>query len=645
MITDYEDYLAKLLQKFRDSSINEPINAALAAELVTHLTIRGAFVREVFEVGFQEIMATTSTLFSEAESIRSLLGIDEVQPTNFLIEEIDKNLKMLHFNLPSKIPELLLKRILLFWLREEFESIHAQGHLGLSSILVELTSKIPTLLRESHISVLEKSLAPEPRIQNLVNLKWTVLKVPDANLILPDCVAISVSGSEKRWIPYLLESNADDLEQVLLPISSSQLLVGRRNFDETVTIDLFNRFAAACSAEFFVSSINTQEIASYASDISKESKQNILSIARAAIEKASKTQCSKKDSETINDITASNQDTQNKTHITFSVSFSDSFDREDSEKIASIISIVANEFAKQMPLNRIESIIFTNDYKGTFQNLDRGFIPAQPLESTENEDGFSVAMAPPVLRDGKIMSCIIASSWLGLALLNPDDEDSFQLALHVLGQMFARSAFLELVDVSIPDTLLKPMEDLWNGMLFKCVYDALNNYFCARATSSLCKNINDWYKNQVLTAFVSTKRNIPEARLSYRYNNELDSFLEIAINEIGGLLSHIASFIGHCDGLQLLLLDDEEQITNHLRELGLEKWIYVFQRDLDKLFQRQGKWISISEFTALNIHIERLLSRFSVFPWQMNNGETRIEIPLNIDMPELLKSTNAEPEL
>lgn len=638
LITNYENDLAQLLQQFRNTATNEPVDALLAAGLVTHLTVRGDFIRNVFGLGFQEIIAATSTLFSGTESVRSLLGIDDDQPTTILLEVLDNTLKALRSTLPSEIPDPLLKRIVLFQLREEFESIHAQHLSGLPPILNELVLQIPNLLRDSHVSVLEKSLAPETRVEALAHLNWTVIKVPEANLILPDCVTISVSGSENRWAPHVLESNAQDLQQVLLPISSSQLLVGRRDLDGSVTLEQFNRFAAACSAEFFVSSINTPEIASYSADIGKESKQSILSVAREAVENFGNTSRPESTAEELSDIPVSEKVTPNKTNITFPVSFIDSVDRARAEQITSVISTFVREFSKNMPLNRIESVTFTANYKEATQTTDKIFLATQLLEPIEEEHNLGVATAQVVLRDEKIMSCIIASSWLGQALLNTEDEDSFQMALHALGAMLAGTAFLELVDVALPEALTKPIADQWSADLFKHIYDACSSYFCARTSANFFPKMEDCYRNQLLIALMNTKEAIPIARLSYRHDGDLDSFLKIAIQNIGDALNRTASLIGHCDGLGVSILGEEGQMTQILSELGLEKWVYVYQRDLDKVFYRRGKWSDVSELTALNIHIERLLWQFSVFPWRMETGDTRVEIPLDVDMPELLKS-------
>jgi len=640
LITDYEDGLAKSLQQFRNLATNEPVDSILAAEFVTHLTIRVDFIRNVFGLGFQEIIAATSTFVSEPESFRSMLGLDDNQANTVFSKELSKAVKTLHSNLSGEIPEPLLQRIALFYSREEFETIYSQRLSGLPAALNEFGSQMPILLRGGHIQALEKSLAPQLRIETLAQLNWIVIKVPEANFILPDCVAISVGVSENRWIPHVLGSEAENIEQVLLPISANQLLVGRRDRNGRVEFEQFNRFAAACSAEFFVSPVNTAVIASYVAEIGKESKQSILSIARNSVEQLGNASCLDSTIENPGEIKVTSTNMQDKTAISFPVSFPDSVDRESEEKIASVIEAIVRELAKIMPLNRIESVIFTANYRETIQTIDKRFLVYQLLEPIEEDHSLGLATAHVILSDEKVMSSIISSSWLGQALLNPEDEDLFQIALHVLVTLLAGTAFIELVDITLPDTLTKPLEDRLSGMLFKHIYNACNSYFCARTSAGCKPNKEDWYREQVIIAFRRAKEVIPKARLSYRHDGDLDSFLEFAIQNVGDALNRAASLIGHCDSLGKSFLDDEGQLTKILSELALQKWIYLYQRDLEKMFFKQGKWTDISELTALNMHVERLLWQFSVFPWLMDTGQIKVEIPLVVDMEDLQKAIN-----
>lgn len=640
-ITDYEYRLTPRISQLRCSIPGEPVNSLLAAEVVVHLTVRAAFLRHIFELGLQEMISGASALFSDEESLRSLMGIDRPEPAPVLGDAIDEAVETLRPLLPVALPETLLRRLLLFHLREGFGSFHSQQIPELAVILAKLSEMAPSLIRGSHAKVLDENLVPDGRIEALAGLHWTVLNVPDNDLILPDCVAISIGEHQKSlYESYLLNSN-EELEQVFLPLSSSCLLLGRRDFDVPVTIDQVNRAAAACSFDFFVSSKNTDEISTLAALIGHHPRANILHLVREAVGAhgmPAELRCDTVDTLPTN-LPASGQETGNVANnlapARYTVSFVDCANQETAERIAAVVSIVFNALAQIVPLNRVESITFAQDYAGALGSINRGFEAKGNLLPTEEDYGIGVAMAPIVLRDGKIRCCIVMRSWLAHSLLQQDDENSLQIGLHMLGSMLARVAFVELMDTALPGILLKPMQDNWNALLFEHIDGGCSAYFSARITADLFPGAGDAYREVLVAVLERAKVDIPKARLAYRLHGDLDAFLQVATRAIGRVLIHTAALIGHNDGLDLPVLDRDTPVTDALESSGLSLWVDVYQRDLNALFNRRGRWCSVYEFTALSVHMERLLWQFGVFPGRTETGGIRVDIPLTTDLPAL----------
>lgn len=640
-ITDYEQRLSPLLARLRVSAHGEPVDSTLAAEVAAHLTIRGAFLRELFGLGLKEMIAGATAFFSNEASVRSWTGIDRLEPEPVLGEEIDKVVEQLRPLLPVALPAAVLRRLLLVHLRVGFGSMYSQQSSQLAVMLNKLAETEPSLIRGSHSKVLEENLVPEGRAETLARLHWTVLTVPDSSLILPDCVALSIGEhQESPYRPYLLDSN-DELEQILLPLSSSCLLVGCRDIGRPVAIDQFNRSAAACSLEFFVSSKATDEIAAFAALIGDHPRTSILSVVREAVGALgapAESQHNRVDPLPTN-LAISGDEIGNASNTAesarYTVSFLDCADQETAERIAAIVGLVFNALAREISLNRVESITFAQDYAGALQSIDRGFGATIPLLPTEEDYGAGVAMAPLVLRDGKIRCCIVMRSWLGHALLQQDDGDALQTGLHTLGSMLARVAFVDLVDTALPGVLLKPMEDGWNTLLFEHIDGACSAYFSARTAADLFPGAGNSYCEVFLAVLERAKEDIPNTRLAYRLHGDLGVFLQVATQAIGHVLVHAAALIGHYDGLGLPFLDADTRIAGALDGSGLSLWVGVYQRDLDALFERRGQWRSLNEFMALSVHMERLLWQFGVFPWRTETGEVRVEIPLATDLPAL----------
>jgi len=645
-ITDYERRLTSLLTQLRATSAGSKVDSSVAAELVSHLAMRGAFLRQTFELGLQETIASASTLFMDTASARSRLGIDQREPAPELSKAVDNAVQELGPRIPFELPKPLLRHILCTWMREGFDAIHAE-HIApqLTTALDQLTKALPTMIRSGHVKALESSLVQEPRAKLLADLNWMVLAVPEANLVLPDCVVMSSGHNiEIACVPYLIDGD-EAWENIWLPLDASHVLVGSRskNSPIAIAIDQINRCAAECSLEFFVSPQINDDTVTLASHIGQRSRSSIMALVRGAVEAF--------DVDATNELLSSDQ-AVTELHTTetqgppapsnlmhpYSV-ISSGTDQTKAEAIARVVGMVVDACAPYLPLSKLESIIFPQDYPAALRNLDRGFETRTPLEGTETESKIGIAMAPLVIRDGEVRSCIVMRAWLGEALLKPEDDGTFQFVLHTLSSMLARVALADFIDTSLPGVLLQPMADTWNAMLFEHIYAAISNYFSARIAAELFPQANNGHRELFLAALESANENIPKERLAYRQHANLDAFLDVAIRSLGDVLIHSASLLGHHDGMGRDGLDEDEHLLSALRATGLEQWIRIYRQDLVIVFGRRGQWTSIEEFTVLVGHLERLMWQFMIFPWRTDTGAVQVEIPLFVDLPALLAKT------
>lgn len=638
LITDYEQRLSPLLNQLRNVRHKVPVDSLLAAEVVTHLTIRSAFLRNAFDFGVHELLNSVSGFFADAESVRFWAGIDRSRPKQILVEEIDRAVDALRTHFPDPIPDDILRRMLLFRLREEFDFIFQQQITPLGNELAELKAATAELIRNSHAKVLDKDLVPQERAAALAKLHWRIFCCSEENLILPDCVAISVGESGGRpYSSYLLNAD-DELKQVLLPISASLLLVGTADSCMDVRIDEFNNAAAACSFDFFISSKVTESIDRLASRIGTHSKESLLTTVRETVATLHSTpdyDLNKNDdlSACPIDMTGHQFDGYKET-FKYSVSFLDCADEQTAEKVASILKYVVNQIGYVIPLRRLESIIFAEDYAAALHQLDRGFSTTFPLRPTEDGQEIGVAMAPIVVRDGEIRVCVVARAWLAHTLLLQGDEQSVLTSFHTIATMLGRVAFVELFDTALPNTLLRPIQDELQAFLFQYIDESCSTYFSSRIAAEIFPEAAEAYSEVFLTALDALNINVPKARLTYRVNGDIDVFLAVMVPAIGSILVRAAGLLGHFDGLERSL-DEAANVTEALKRCDLRSWIDVFHRDLDGNYARQGKWQSLDEFTDLTVHMERLMWKFGVFPWRMDTGGIRVEIPIGTDLAAL----------
>ncbi len=138
-ITAYENRLCSLLNELCAGDSDLTIDPSLAAEVVTHLTVRAAFLRDSFNLGLRELISSTSTILSDSKAMRRYLGIDSDEPTAVLNEEIDRALSQIT---PMMMPlggRVMLKRAVRFYLRESFTNNYGE-HVGMVATILSSMS-------------------------------------------------------------------------------------------------------------------------------------------------------------------------------------------------------------------------------------------------------------------------------------------------------------------------------------------------------------------------------------------------------------------------------------------------------------------------------------------------------------------------
>ena len=108
----------------------------------------------------------------------------------------------------------------------------------------------PQAFKESQNKLLSENLPPEPRVEHLMQLDWTVVACEDEPLILGD-VGV-VAGSAAGELMHILRHDPE-LNSIYLPIATNRLLVGQRDGAPIATVQELNMASARLSREFFIS--------------------------------------------------------------------------------------------------------------------------------------------------------------------------------------------------------------------------------------------------------------------------------------------------------------------------------------------------------------------------------------------------------
>ncbi|MDG4719219.1 MULTISPECIES: DUF4238 domain-containing protein [Thalassospira] len=251
-ITSYENGLNSMLVQLRAT---QRIDAGLKlklGELVVHLCVRAAVVRESFGFAAKRIVGRFESEFSSPALARKALGIDALVLPKLVRDEFDSIYERYSVEFSLKgISKLGFRELASQWTRKNFNE-NFQRNLGrITEELEGIQRGINEVVENSHRNVLKQGLAPSQRVRGLERLEWRVVPCQNSDLVLPDCVAIA-SDNDGNWGPYVF-FKLDAISRVIMPISNQFALCGAVNPSDRCLPENYNKLLASCSWQFFVS--------------------------------------------------------------------------------------------------------------------------------------------------------------------------------------------------------------------------------------------------------------------------------------------------------------------------------------------------------------------------------------------------------
>ena len=141
-------------------------------------------------------------------------------------------------------------------LKEQFNDFFRSQLPPMLYAMSAVSSTAPELARESYNRNFGMT-GPDRRAQLLEALNWSVQTAEDSIFVLPDCVALA--QEDGPLFESLILANLDTAKAVLMPLSSKKMLVGLKEGAGKPQLRDFNIAAAACSHEYFLASIESEQ--------------------------------------------------------------------------------------------------------------------------------------------------------------------------------------------------------------------------------------------------------------------------------------------------------------------------------------------------------------------------------------------------
>jgi hypothetical protein len=614
-ITTYEaTILAPAVAALRESPAG-PIEPQLAAAVVVHLSIRSAFVRGSFSVAATELLDYFADSMSTHDGARALLELDSLKSESTLVKAIEEDILSKFGSMPESGRNALGK-LAHFRAREKFPQMFpALAAMVLQQFEV-LLDKLPRMIGSGHSKALEKDLVPQPRVDRLKAMRWKIIAIePPAHFVLPDCLALGSKTSDfKVMEPYSLV-NDEELAGVVMPVSSSKVLVGSVG-DSQLDLEELNRAFAQCSQDFFISSRSDAETAEAAQLIGDAVANFVDRVVVGEVFAAP----------AMNGSEQSRIEEGELDPITMPINFEPS--SRKSNKAEATIRALLTAPQLQPGLRTVKSIVVADNIAHSLR--ERGV--------DLNEYGAQLV---------KLGTCHTSETPNGVASelfftaesvdLVANGHPLARAAAALIRHQAGRATYYATVAAKIPkEVLYRPRSQL-EALGLRLAHFFCSHYFGGR----LCGMgpisdeefaVTDAFLSQILGSSI---QGITNARLHFIEHRDVNAAMSLALIHLEQML--IATASACATTVSEAHRWKTSKSIRALKAVSLSDWFDLFARDLERFFDARERITSDSELVLLGGHIERVLWSFGIVLGAPTPGEVWLEVLTN----EQLENTRA----
>lgn len=615
LITEYEEKLKFHVADTRAVPIGETLPAHQISEIVAHLTIRAAYLREFIEAGASELVSSIETLIHRPTEILESLELPKHRvPSKFEAIAIEQFEQHLLSSLTNVTPRTIV-RLLYQAIREDYDLHQKAASKEFAALLERFQGEFQTMPQSVHVQVLGKELVPGPRKAMLEAFQWRVVDLPSMDAVLPDCVAIAEDS--EGWGPYMLAENKN-MTRVVIPLTSSKLAVGSAADDWDEVAEIYNQAARESCFTFYLTNRREEVTETHLAELGGHARAKIAGITSSALRGAVQEfvgDDSNASHEEIQPVTWTDLSTGN--GFSYSVSFKDFGDEAYAQRVAESLNETVKIFGGHLPVHRLDGITFAIDYAAALKELDRGLGVDRGIDPSACANPNGVAMPLAVRRDDGIKTHVVLRGYLAEQLISEDETQRGE-AISVICYCLGTAAFNALLEGKFPGMLLSPYSDPYEGWLYRYNDTLPATYFSTCLVASNMETL-EFYSEQAhlqLEQMISVTK---DAHAQYHEDGDHERFFEICAPHVSGFMTAMGRFFAA--RASMIGPHRPNGILNRtLTQLELLKWSKLFEEDLAAFDRRLEDWANFDEVFFLNRHFERLLFEVGVLPDQMNDG-------------------------
>lgn len=596
-ITDIERDLGASVGALRATAPGSPIDAGEAARVVVHLVMRTAHLRQVMSAGTATVVAEIESMLTHPERLGAWLGLTGTALHPAVYDSIRESAADL---VTSGIPAAFSERLITFLVRELGDRLMEQAVPMLGTIVPQLLEGLAVKVCDAHNSILAVSPQGNAWVAALTAFDWTVVAYDD--LILPDAVAL-VREADGPLMPVLFTSAAD-ARAVVMPLSTSKMLVGLSAGHGPIDLSDFNSQAAASCEAFFIG----------AKPFDKGRLNALIGSACAtAIQQAISAAVSEADaarSTTSNAAIAPAPIRLTQQDFSFSVRLYGFGDEIVAKEYGAVLQKVVGGLAGEMPLHELDGFTLAIDYSGALASLDRGDPDLPPAASDALSYGVGVAKSVTVIRDGARKEHLVIAAGLAEMWLSPKTEIC-ATGLHMLVKMLTGVAYTTRYANA---WTAKFTPDTMGRELHSAVATAPLSYWTARQAAFVSPNEAEAFATLVIDGLDFAARELAVERTRIPESGDITNAMMRAMECVNAVIHQAANWLGHRDGLPEGLVFAGNDLPGRLKARGLDQWIELFGRDLARCYGADGS-LNLDVVTNLSQHVERIFWTLGIYCW------------------------------
>jgi hypothetical protein len=276
-------------------------------------------------------------------------------------------------------------------------------------------------------------------------------------------------------------------------------------------------------------------------------------------------------------------------------------------------------FGRFWNLELLEEIVISPNYHSALSQVDLGYQRPQPLSATKDAMTEGVAMAVPVVRNGKLVMHLVINATIIAPLLDEENEH-FTLARSILAHECAHIDDLAEKQRAFPDVLLEHESSEKYGTSDFAIQQIA---FACWDEYAACRLAADWSPENEISILEDNLRSVLEGidqrikqyHREYTEQGDLLRLFNAVFLDLGNLAKYASYLLGHIDGIE----QDYETAAPATFALIQATPFFVplfaeLKSTLKTMWDTYGQWPNYQSFRSLEQFTETLLLAGGVFP-------------------------------